>query len=33
MTIAKVFKREGISHKGHVTMGKFKGYSDNGVEM
>ncbi|BAU54350.1 sugar transferase [Mucilaginibacter gotjawali] len=25
MTFAKVFKREGISHKGHVTMHKFKG--------
>lgn len=33
MTITKVFKREDISHKGHVTMREFKGYSDNGVDM
>ena len=33
MTVSKVFKREGISQQGHVTIGEFKGYSDNGVEM
>ncbi|HQO70616.1 MAG TPA: sugar transferase, partial [Clostridia bacterium] len=33
MTVLKVFKREGISQQGHVTIGEFKGYSDNGVEM
>ena len=33
MTIIKVFKREDISHKDHVTVEKFKGYSDNGVGM
>ena len=25
MTIATVFKREGVSHEGHATMGKFQG--------
>lgn len=33
MTIVKVFKREGISQKGHVTAGEFNGHSKNGVEM
>ena len=33
MTTIQVFNREGISHKGHATMEKFKGYSDNGVGM
>lgn len=32
ITIAKVFKREGISQNGHVTAEEFKGYSDNGVD-
>ena len=33
MTIWTVFKREGISHPGHVTMADFKGNTPNGLHF